>query len=179
MNKKILIITMLILSALVCSACGISAKGLKNDPGYAAFHYPSFWQADKEISLSLGPTILRIARSFVTEDEEVSAILRNVKGIHLRVYSVDENFDVVNDYVEDSAQNLDARGWDRIVTARQDDNYVVVMVKMEVDEIQGMVVLLADHEEAAYINVIGNIPPEALRPLIAQVYEDAPAINTL
>ncbi len=162
----------------ICAGCGISAGSLKNDPGFAKFQYPSFWEADKEISISLGPTILNFARGFIEEDEEAAQILEGVKGLHLRVYNIEDNLDALVHYVDESADQLSHSGWERLVTVKQNDEHVAVMVKMDDDEIQGMVVLVAEPEEAVFINVIGNIKPEALQPLIAQVYDDAPDVLT-
>ena len=174
---KIVCVTLIL---FLCAGCGLTAGGLKRDPGYATFIYPTFWEADKEVSISLGPTIMGFARTFMQEDEEFAHLIKDVKGLHLRVYNVEDNLDLVANYVDDSAEQLNQQGWEPLVTVHDDTQHVAVLVKMDAEEIQGMVVLVAEPTEAVFINVIGNIKPEALQPIIAEVYSDAPeALTTL
>jgi len=158
--------------------CGITARSLSQDPGYASLHFPAFWQADKEMSVSVGPTLMRIARNFIDDDEEVSHLIRHVKGVHLRVYTVTDNAGVINEHIDESAEDLNRLGWERIVSVREDKEYTVIMVKLEDEIVQGLVVLTNDNQEAVFVNVIGSIEPASLQPLIAQVYEDMPEVTT-
>jgi len=175
--------TLKIISAILIlslgTGCGFTAGGLKNDPGYAAFSYPAFWEADKEVSISLGPTIMGFARTFIQEDEEFAHLIKDVKGLHLRVYNVEDNLEMISNYVDESALLLNQTGWETLVIVHDETEHVAVMVKMDEDEIQGLVVLVAEPTEAVFINVIGNIKPEALQPIIAQVYSDVPEALTI
>ena len=180
MNKNTLMLAIVCTFISLLSGCGITAGGLQNEPGYAAFEYPHFWEADKEISISIGPTILNFVRAFVDESEDFADLVSDVDGIHIRVYNIDDNVDVISGYINESANKLSRRGWDRLVTVKEEDEHVAVMVKLEDDQVQGVVVLVAEPSEAVFINVIGNIRPESLQPLLARVYDDVPdAVSTL
>lgn len=163
---------------LLCSACGITAGSLNKDPGYASLDFPHFWQAEKEIGISIGPALMGIARNFIPEDEDVFHLIQNIRGVHLRVYSVADNSDVINQHIDINADELSVLGWERIITVRENNEYTVIMVRLEGDLLQGLVVLTNDSTEAVFVNVIGSIEPGSLQPLLTQVYEDMPEVTT-
>lgn len=158
--------------------CGITAGGLKDDPGYADFVRPHFWEADEEMHISLGPSIIALGRMFIHEEEELSGLVSSVRGINLHVYDVEENQDVLNNYLQDSTTVLIDAGWQVIVTSQEEDQNVAILVKLIEEEIQGLVVLSVEPREAVFVNIIGNIQPEDVQPLLAQVQDKPKNITT-
>ena len=160
--------------ALVLGACGLTANSLRNDPGYADLDYPGWREADKEFSLSLGPLPLRIAAWVIPDDEEpeLTTMLRELKGVRIRIYEVEGDEQRVFDRIIASGKQLENKGWDRLVTVNDDDGNVLVMVKADATKISGMAVLSADANEAVFVNVIGNIRPEFFNDVLDSVEVD-------
>jgi len=168
----------LLILAIAISGCGITSRGLKSDPGFAHMQFPSLWEADKEVSLSLGPTVLGFAAVFIDEDEDFAELIQGIKGINLRVYKVTENSELLSRYVIETSDQLNNLGWQQLAAVREDDESTFIMVKLEEEIISGLVVLALDNNEAVFINLIGEISPESIRPIVAQIYKDLPVETT-
>jgi Domain of unknown function (DUF4252) len=111
-------------TTLIISACGITASSLQSDPGYAPLEFPSIWKADSNMRLSLGPAALRLVL-FITDDDanpELRSIIRHLKGIRIRSYNVESNFQEIVSRVEQSAGQLSSSGWERIVSVNKKTN---------------------------------------------------------
>jgi len=162
------------LLALALGACGITAGSLRGDPGYADLDYPGWREADKEFGLSIGPLPLRFAAWVIPDDEEpeLTAMLRELKGIRIRIYEVEGDAHRVFDRIRESAIRLEKKGWDRLVTVNDDDETVLVMVKADSTKISGLAVLTANESEAIFINMIGNIKPEFFNDILDSVDVD-------
>lgn len=155
----------LVLVITMCSACGFTAGGLKNDHGYAELNYPDVWQADEEINLSLGPTLLNFAGWAARqeqEDEAIQELLQGLKGVRIRVYKLQNSQQDVAEKIKLTSKALGDEGWQQIISVIEADSRVAIMLKTHEDLIQGLVVLSADAEEAVFINLIGEISTESL-----------------
>jgi len=162
------------LMALTLGACGLTAGSLKDEPGYAELDYPGWREADKEFGFSLGPLPLRFAAWVMDEDEdpETTAMLRDLKGVRIRIYEIQGDEQRVFKRIVESGQRLEKDGWDRLVTVNDNDENTLVMVKREATKISGMAVLVTDRDEAVYINMIGNIRPEFFNDILDNVNAD-------
>jgi hypothetical protein len=171
LSLRILLASLL---ALTLSACGVTAGGLHNDPGYADLDYPGWREADKEFGLSIGPLPLRFAAWVIADDDEPELVnmLRDLKGVRIRIYEIEGDEQRVFDRISESGKRLEAKGWDRLVTVNDDDENVLVMVKADAAKISGMAVLSADEDEAVFVNMIGNIRPEFFNEILDSVDSD-------
>lgn len=164
---------LLVTASMLLTGCGITAKRLHNHAGYADIESPYWWQADSELNLSLGPTTIRAARWFtsVDEDPEIKALLRDVKGVRISIYEVKGNSEIFKENIEETQANLNADGWHPVVRVneKESDESMLMFMKSSGDVIDGLVVLTLSHDEAVFINIIGNIRPESFEPLMAQV----------
>lgn len=162
------------LLALTLSACGITAGGLRNDPGYADLDYPGWREADKEFGISVGRLPLRFAAWVIDDDDEpeLTAMLKDLKGMRIRVYEVQGDEQRVYGRISESGKRLEKDGWERVVTVNDDDENVLVMIKADKTKISGMAVLTADRDEAVFVNVIGNIRPEFFNEILDSVDAD-------
>jgi hypothetical protein len=172
--KKVALLVVVI-SGLLLTGCGITAKRLHNHAGYADIESPYWWQADSELNLSLGPTTIRAARWFtsIDEDPEIKALLRDVKGVRISVYNIDDNSNLFAENIAETQVNLKADGWHPVIrtTEKETNETTLMYMKANSDVIDGLVVLTLDDDEAVFINVIGNIKPESFEPLMAEVYD--------
>jgi hypothetical protein len=165
----------LFMVSFLLTGCGITAKRLHNHAGYADIESPYWWQADSEVNLSLGPLAIRAARwlTDVGDEPEIKALLRDVDGVRISVYNIEDNGEIFQENIAETQANLDEDGWHPVIrTQERDSNETTLMyMKSSEDIIDGLVVLTLDDDEAVFINVIGNIKPESFEPLMEQVYQ--------
>lgn len=165
----------LVVSALIIGGCGITAKSLHTHEGYADIESPWWWQADKQTSISIGPSTLRAARWFtdIDQDPEVKSLLKSIDGIRLLVYKVEDNSEVFKDSIEQTRKNLLANAWFQVmqVNDKESDETELIFMKSNGDIIDGLVVLSLSQTEATFVNVIGDIHPDDFAPLMSQVTE--------
>lgn len=162
-------------ASLLLSGCGITAKRLHHHAGYADIESPYWWQADSELNLSLGPLAIRAARWFTSVDDEpeIKALLKDLDGLRISVYKVEDNNEIFKSNIADTQANLSADGWHPIVQVNEAEakESTLMFMKSDGDVIDGLVVLTLSKDEAVFINIIGNIQPDSFEPLMAQVYK--------
>ena len=114
------------------------------------------------IQSNLIAMVTRLAKG---SEPEIAEILGGLKQVRVNVLGLtDENREQVTKRVESIRASLKEKGWDRIVTAQQDDQDVGVFIKLRGDEaVEGVVVtVLQGNKEAVLVNVVGNLQPEKL-----------------
>jgi hypothetical protein len=85
----------------------------------------------------------------------------------------------MRDRIERAVTDLEGRGWSRIVRVRDDDEFIVVLVLPAGDRFAGMTVLVLDgQDEAALVNIAGDIDPATIGRLSA-VLDDVPDLEEL
>jgi len=148
---------------LLLTACGISGNR-PSDPGYANLELPGWTEADRVLSVSLGPSILRMAR-WVTdadEDPEAEAILKNVRAIRVSVYELEGDSTRLLKHAADTSSQLQKQGWEILVKVNEGTEQTLVMSKIIDQLMTGIVVLSIDEEEMVFVNLMGSIDPAQL-----------------
>ena len=59
-------------------------------------------------------------------------------------------------------KGLKSSGWEPVVQINEDDEQVLVYMKMEDGNMEGMTVMVVDDEEAVFVNIIGQLNPAEL-----------------
>lgn len=154
----------LIVLLLNLGGCGFTASGLKNREGYAEIHYPAFWEADKDFSMSIGPTSMRMMNWAMQEedDEEAKLFMKCISGVRINTYRVSGDTANIIDRIDRTKAELNQHGWKEVITVNDGNERVAVLVKHDDTTIHGFVVLSVDNSEAAFINLIGEIDFEKL-----------------
>ncbi len=109
-----------------------------------------------------------VARLAAAQEPEVAELIGGLKRIRVNVIGLDdENRGEIGDRVSRLGIELDQRGWERIVTARNGTEEVNVFLKTrEQEAVEGIVVtILQGGKEAVLINVVGDIRPEQIATL--------------
>ncbi|WP_086933053.1 DUF4252 domain-containing protein [Agarilytica rhodophyticola] len=167
MNALIKILPLLILLSL--SGCGITTAGLISNPGYARLSYPSVWEADKQLSISLGPWAIRTLVNFTDDGDLNQQQLKKILGLRVTIYNVHKNAPTINQHIQESVNQLKQDGWVQTVSINEGVEKNVVMVKFGEDLIEGFSVMSIDQEEAVFVNIIGDLDPKFFDQLINQV----------
>ena len=109
--------------------------------------------------------IAMVARLAEKTEPEAAELLRGLKLVRVNVIGLnDENRDEIAKRIKTIRSQLDAQGWERIVTAQQKDEDVGVYLKTRGDEaVEGLVITVVDGDhEAVLVNIVGDIKPEKI-----------------
>lgn len=144
---------------LALSACGLTAP--RHDPGFASLESPGLMDTDREMSLSIGPTLLRFAANHVDDDPEAEALLRSLDGVRIRIYEIDGDAARVARNLDRMQAHLEDDGWEPVMLVRTDEERTQLLLKASSRRVYGLTLLTSDGEsEAVVINLIGDIQPE-------------------
>lgn len=153
-------------------ALWIAGSGARVDGGQAPAGYVDFGKlappgaGGKFVEVNISAGLLTMAARLAHKTEpEVAEVLRGLKAARVHVVGLDnENRDDLEARVKALRAELDAKGWDRVVTAQGKGKDVGVHIKTRGEEaIEGVVVtVLEDRREAVFANLVGNVQPEKL-----------------
>lgn len=136
---------------------------LKDLPGYVNFGDLSVTYGEPKITINLGGTMLNfVGMMSKSESPETSQLISKLKGIRVQIYSTDDNADAAKDQFKKVKSAIKSSGWEPIVQVNEEDEQVLVYMKMEGDNMEGMTVMVVDDEEAVFVNIIGQLNPTEL-----------------
>jgi len=136
---------------------------LKNLAGYVDFGDLSASYGEPKITINLGGTMLNFVGAMSSsESPETSDLISKLKGIRVQIYTIDENSDAARSQFGKTKSQLKSSGWEPIVQVNEDDEQVLVYMKMAGENMEGMTVMVVDQKEAVFVNVIGQLNPAEL-----------------
>jgi len=152
---------------LVCTLLAVPSMAqedeLKDLAGYVDFGDLSATYGEPKITINLGGTMLNfVGMMSSAESPETSEMISKLKGIRVQIYTLDENVDAARDQFGETKSTLKSSGWEPIVQINEDDEQVLVYMKMEQGKMEGMTVMVVDEEEAVFVNIIGQLNPAEL-----------------
>ena len=167
--KTILLCAVLIL-ALAVAVSAQSKKVSKDDytkhPGYVDFNtLDIFGDEEAKVEVYLKQPMLKLVSKFVIhEDPELAGLLENLALVRVHIFEADKA--EAKKFIDESSKifkTLEGKGWERIVRVREDDEHVHVYLKPSKDYeyLKGIVVIaVEDHNDAVFVNIVGDIHPE-------------------
>ena len=152
---------------LFCALLALPAMAqedeLKDLAGYVDFGDLSITYGEPKITINLGGTMLNfVGMMSSSESPETSEMISKLKGIRVQIYTLDENTDAARDQFGKTKSSLKSSGWEPIVQVNEDDEQVLVYMKMIEGHMEGMTVMVVDEEEAVFVNIIGQLNPAEL-----------------
>lgn len=152
---------------LFCALLALPAMAqedeLKDLAGYVDFGDLSTTYGEPKITINLGGTMLNfVGMMSSSESPETSEMISKLKGIRVQIYTLDENTDAARDQFGKTKSSLKSSGWEPIVQVNEDDEQVLVYMKMIEGDMEGMTVMVVDEEEAVFVNIIGQLNPAEL-----------------
>lgn len=149
----------LLAAALLLAGCGLTAP--RGGPGFAELESPGVLDTDREIALSIGPTLLRFAARHVEDDPETRALLRSLDGVRIRIYEIDGDAARIAGRMDRMQDHLEADGWEAVMLVRSGHERTQLLLKSSGRRVHGMTFLSSDGEsEVVVINLIGDIQPQ-------------------
>jgi hypothetical protein len=167
--KSRLVFASLTALALVFAAGAASAQDadaqIKKLPGYVDFQAGDIFKGkEAKVEVYLKEPMLNLVSKFMkNEDADMHDILSKLKLVRVQVFDVDE--EMAKEFTDITATitaMLDKKGWERIVRVREEDDNVDIYLRPSenYESILGIVVLVAENEEAVFVNIVGEINPE-------------------
>ena len=155
------------ITGLFCTLLSLPAIAqedeLKDLPGYVDFGDLSSMYGEPKIIINLGGTMLNFVGMMSSEaNPETSDLISKLKGVRVQMFDIDDNAEAAKNQFKEVRSKLNSSGWEPIVQVNDDDEQVMIYMKMEGDNMEGMTVMVVDDEEAVFVNVIGQLNPAEL-----------------
>ncbi len=156
--------------ALLIGALATSAGAEPADSGYVDFGKLTAPSSGGEfVEVNVSSNMISLVATLAKDSEpEVTELVRGLQHIRVNVIGLDDgNRADLQQRVEKLRGQLDSDGWERVVTAQDKNQDVVVHLKTRGGEaIRGLVVTVFDGgKEAVLVNIVGDIKPEKLAAL--------------
>lgn len=154
-------------TAVLASALLLNAHAETLPPGqvdFGTFSPPS--GGGQFVEVNLTSSLISMAAHFLEKQEpDVAQLLNGLHQVHVNVIGLsDENRNELGKRAEKISKDLDAKGWEKIVTVQQEEQKVNVYLKtLNKDTVQGIVVMVMDgSKQAVFVNIVGDIKPDQL-----------------
>jgi len=157
------------LIALAASLCAGGAaraddnKSFAKHPGYVDFAALDKIGEEAKVEVNLKSPMLGLVSRFVgEEDPELRNMLANLKLVRVRVYDLTPEIEkAFLSAGSATTAKLDKNGWERVVRVRERNERVDIYFKpsSKSDFIEGVLIIAVD-DEAAFVNIVGEMRPE-------------------
>jgi len=156
-----------IVTGLFCTLLSLTAVAqedeLKDLPGYVDFGDLSSMYGEPKIIINLGGTMLSfVSMMSSSESPETSELISKLKGVRVQIYATNENVDAALNQFSKVKNRLKSAGWEPIVQVNEDDEQVLLYIKMKDGNMEGLTVMVVAGEQAVFVNVIGQLNPAEL-----------------
>ena len=168
----------LLATLALVAAFASSGRAAEPAPGYVDFGNITASKKGEYVEVRLNGFFLRLAAKFAQhEDPAAAELLEGLSSVRVNVFGLDEdNRAAAVERVGNVRQQLEDKGWEKIVTVRgKHEEDVAVFVKHRGEEmIEGLVVTVIDgrKQEAVFVNIVGNIKPDQLTSLAKHLHID-------
>jgi hypothetical protein len=164
-------------SAAICALLSTGAWAEDLLPGevdFGSFSPPK--NGGEFVEVNVPSALISLAARMVEKEEpDVAKLLGGLKLVRVNVIGVDsENQPELQKRAEKVRKELAAKGWQRIVTAREQGQEAAVYLKMsDSGAVQGLAAVVMDgSEHAVFVNIVGEIRPEQLSQLADKLHID-------
>lgn len=169
-------LAIVVATTLLITGCGITAP--RSSDGFANLDSLGMYDTDRVLTLSIGPTLLRLAAAHMDDDPETRELLRGLDGVRIRMYEIDGDPSRVADRMQRMGDRLQADGWERVLLVRSQDEQAHMLLRIVDQHIRGMTVLVSDGEsEAVVINLMGEIRPQQFSDVMVALDIDAAGVD--
>jgi len=158
----------------------IHAQDYKNHPGYidlSGIEIPN--GAGEVTEVNIGPELFMMFNSFGDEDKGDMPDFGNggMFSINVKTFEIDEEHSVrVREEMKKIEKKLQKDNWTSIVRVKSGDETTNVSVKFDKSKKKTLGLLVMSLEpgnEAAFVNIVGSVPLEALGNMGVNMNEDA------
>jgi hypothetical protein len=164
-------------STFVPLSLAANAFGEALPPGQVDFgHFSGNAVGNEFVEVNVTSSLISLATKFVEKEQpDVAQVLKGLQLVRVNVIGLDDqNRQDIESRVQGVRKDLEAKGWERIVTVQEKNQDVGVYLKSQnKDTVQGLVVVVMDgKKQAVFVNVVGDIKPEQLAMLGEKLHID-------
>ncbi|MBN2012848.1 DUF4252 domain-containing protein [candidate division KSB1 bacterium] len=179
--KKLMFVAILLLTT-VPFVQAQKNEDYKKHPGYVDFgSLDQFKDAEETVEVFIkGPLLKFVSRATSHEDPDLARLLDNLVVIKVNTFSIDaKDYKEVRDIINNVSKKLDPQKWELMVRAKESDEYTEIYTQFgNDDKLLGLVVMaVEENDEAAFINIAGDIDPSQLGKLSSKF--DIPELDSL
>jgi len=152
-----------VLCALVSMPVVAQEDALKDLDGFIDFGDLSDTYGEPKISINIGGTLLQFVGMMSGENNKgTSDLLSELKGVRVFGYPIGDDPSVARQKFGEVKSTLKSKGWEPVVQVNEEDEQVLIFMKMDGSTMEGMTVMTVDEEEVMFINIIGKLDPKQL-----------------
>jgi hypothetical protein len=156
-----------VLTGVLCALVSIPALAqedeLKDLAGFIDFGDLSATYGEPKISINIGGTLLQFVGMMSEEgNPETSEMMSQLKGVRVFGYPVSGDPGVAKEKFSEVKNTLKSKGWEPVVQVNEEDEQVLIYMKLDGSIMEGMTVMTVDDEEVMFINIIGKLDPRQL-----------------
>jgi len=156
-------------------------KDYSKETGYIDFgNLEELESGNRVVDVFLEGNLLRLVGKFAENEEpELSEVISGLKLIKAKVLEVTrENEKQLKARVLETENLLKGKNWSMLVRIRDVDEIINVYIKSSsLDKIEGLTVTSINKDEAAFVNIVGDIDLETIGRLSSKF--DIPALDRL
>ncbi|MFK7865045.1 MAG: DUF4252 domain-containing protein [Pseudohongiellaceae bacterium] len=159
-----------VLISAVVPLASAADSSIENHLGYVDFsQLTSIANVEPTVEISLKAPLLNMVTNLIrSEDEEAAAFISKLFRVTVNVFE-SESIDVsaISASMNQTAQELDSAGWDRVVRVREDEDHVDIYFRLgdDADRIHGIAIMVAEPENIVLVNIVGDISTEDISAL--------------
>ena len=152
-----------VLCALVSMPVLAQEDELRDLDGFIDFGDLSATYGEPKISINIGGTLLQFVGMMSEEgNPETSEIMSQLKGVRVFGYPIADDPGVAREKFGEVKNTLKSKGWEPVVQVNEEDEQVLIYMKLNGASMEGMTVMTVDEEEVMFINIIGKLDPKQL-----------------
>lgn len=156
-----------IFTAILCALLALPVMAqedeLKKLPGYIDFGDLSATYGEPKISINIGGTLLQfVGLMSGSSNPETAEVLSSLKGVRVIGYATHDDASVARQMFAEVKNTLKSKGWEPVVQVNEEDEQVLIYMKLNGTVMDGMTVMTVDDEEVMFINIIGQLNPKQL-----------------
>jgi hypothetical protein len=152
-----------VLCALVSMPVLAQEDELRDLDGFIDFGDLSATYGEPKISINIGGTLLQFVGMMSEEgNPETSEIMSQLKGVRVFGYPIADDPGVAREKFGEVKNTLKSKGWEPVVQVNEEDEQVLIYMKLNGASMEGMTVMTVDEEEVMFINIIGKLDPRQL-----------------
>jgi hypothetical protein len=151
-----------VLTLALCGAALSPALRAETQKGYLDFgKLPASTTGGEFVEVNVRSNLISmVARLAAKAEPKAAELLRGLHAVHVKVIGLDDgNRPEILKRITEIRNDLDAKGWEKIVSAQKKNEDVAVYLKTRGPEvIEGLVVtVMAGNREAVLVNIVGDI----------------------
>ncbi len=139
---------------------------IRKQPGFVDFAELGKLGHEAKVEVFLKGPMLELLSGFLKNEEpELYDIVNKLKLVRVLVFETDDIGDRMADFSKRTSEEMDKKGWERIVKVREDGERVDIycLPSKDYEWINGIVVMVIDGgDEAVFVNIVGELRPDEI-----------------